>query len=72
MFETLFCHYLLAKVLIKMGFFIPYKIFVFLGACLSKIETTLFSKTAWVLIADIIANIEFKLVALKLFEIAVY
>ena len=41
-FETWSDHYSLVK------------FFVFLGACLPEIETKLFSKTAWVLIADIL------------------
>ena len=40
-----------------MGFWFPRKIFVFLGACLSKIETELFSKAAWVLTVDILVQI---------------
>ena len=43
-----------------MGFLIAsyfFLIFVFLGACLSKIETKLFLKAAWVLIADILSKI---------------
>ena len=42
------------KFLLKWGFWFSCKIFVFFGACLSEIETKLFSKTAWVLIADIL------------------
>ena len=49
--------HLLPKVLIEMGFWFPRKIFVFLGACLSKIETELFSKAAWVLTVDILVQI---------------
>ena len=49
--------HLLPKVLIKMGFLIlSKKKFFFLGVCLSKIETKLFLKTAWVLIASILLN----------------
>ena len=43
-----------------------------IGACLSKIETKLFPKTAWVLTADILLKITFKLVTIILLEIAVY
>ena len=42
---------------LKWGFWFPRKIFVFLGACLSKIETKFFSKAAWVLTADMLLQI---------------
>ena len=58
--------------LLKWGFWFSCKFFVSLEACLSKIGTNL--KPACVLIADIhaIKNIQFKLVTIILFEIAVY
>ena len=42
--------------LLKWSFF-PRKVFFFLGTFLSNIKTKLFSKTAWVLIADILLKI---------------
>ena len=53
------------RFLSKLGLGLPRKIFVFLRACLSKIQTKLFSKAAWVLIADIrlqISNINWSIV----------
>ena len=45
------------RLLLKWGFWFPRKSFVFLGACLSKIETKLFSKAAWVLTAGLLWQI---------------
>ena len=45
------------RFLLKWVFLFPRRIFVFLGACLSKIETKLPSKAAWVLTADILLQI---------------
>ena len=50
-------HYLLQKVLIKMGFFSIIKLLFFIGACLSEIETKLFSKVAWLLTSYILLQI---------------
>ena len=56
-FETWSDNYLLPKVLIKVGFSILSYFFFFLGACLSKTKTKLFSKAALVLITDILLKI---------------
>ena len=40
------------RFLFKQGFWFSCKCFIFLGACLYKIETKLFLKAVWVLIAD--------------------
>ena len=45
------------RFLLKWGFWFPSKICVFLGECLSQIETKLFSKAAWVLIVEIVLKI---------------
>ena len=45
------------RFLLKWRFWFPRKFFVFLRACLSKIETKLFLKASWVLKSDILLKI---------------
>ena len=59
------------RFLLKWAFWFLHIFFVFLGACLHKIETKLLLKAAWDS-RHTIKNIQFKLVSNILFEIAVY
>ena len=55
--ETLSDYHLLLRFIFNWGFWFSCKFFIFLGVFLSKIETKLLSKTAWVLITSILLKI---------------